>query len=104
MARWSFERAGFCLNTSDLLGAVTVNPTAVFERIEVPKPPFDNSFPYPERLRPEQLQQSERWWRQRIPGPTEFAINFIVYVGATIGKCPRCGHEETSDEEEESND
>jgi hypothetical protein len=104
---WSSERAIFRFNPSGLLGAVTVNPTAVFEPIDVPELPFDDIFLYPERWRPDQLPQSERRWRQRIPGPTEFATNLIAYVDPTIGKSPVCGHEEdeeTSDEEEESND
>jgi hypothetical protein len=40
-------------------------------------------------------------------GPTEFAINLIAYIDATIGKYPLYGDEEpeeTSDEKEESND
>jgi hypothetical protein len=60
MVRWSFERAGFRLNPSDLLGAVTVDLTPVLEHIDVPGLPFDHAFRYPERLRPEQLQRSER--------------------------------------------
>jgi hypothetical protein len=31
MLRWSFDRAGFRLNPSDLLGAVVVVPTPVLE-------------------------------------------------------------------------
>jgi hypothetical protein len=61
MVRWSFERAGFCLSPSDLLGAVTVDPTFVLEHIDVPQLPFDEALLYRERFRPEQLQQSERW-------------------------------------------
>jgi hypothetical protein len=89
------------LNPKDLLGAVTIDPTPVLERIDVPDLPFDDAFLYPEQLRPEQLQ------RQRIPGPTEFAVNLIAYVDAAIEKSPLDDHErdeETSDEEEESND
>jgi hypothetical protein len=43
----------------------------------------------------------------QIPGPAQFAINLMVYIDPTIGKCPLCGHEEGeqfSDEEEESID
>jgi hypothetical protein len=68
---------------------------------------LDDAFLYPERLRPEQLQQSERRQRQRITGSTEFAINVITSIDATIENCPLCGHEEdeeTSDDDEESND
>jgi hypothetical protein len=107
MVRGSFERAGFRLNSSDFRGAVTVDPTPGLERIAVPELPFDDVFRYPERSRPEQLQQSELRRRQRLSRPTEFAINLIAYVDATIGKCLLCGHEEyedTSHEEEASND
>jgi hypothetical protein len=107
MLRWRFERAEFRLNPSDLLGPATVDPIPVIERIDVLELPFDGAFLYPERLRPEQLQQLERRRRERIPGRMEFAINLIAYVDATIGKCPLCSHEEdeeASDEEEASND
>jgi hypothetical protein len=80
---------------------VTVDPTLVLERSDVLELPFDDAFLYQERLRPERLQQSERRRRQLIPGPTEFTINLVIYVEATIGKCPLCGREE---DEEESND
>jgi hypothetical protein len=60
MIRWSFERAGFRLNSGDLLGTVTVNPTSVLEGTDFRELPFDDVFLYRELLRPEQLQQSER--------------------------------------------
>jgi hypothetical protein len=59
MVRWSFERAWFCLNSSDLLGAVTIDPIHVPERIDVAEFPFEDALLYPEWLRPEQLQESE---------------------------------------------
>jgi hypothetical protein len=40
-----------------------------------------------------------------MPRPGNFTINLIVYVNASIGKCPLCGHEEhekASDEKEEA--
>jgi hypothetical protein len=107
MVRWGFERSGFRLKLSDLLGATTVDPIPVLERIDVPELLFDDAFLYPDRPRPEQLQQLERRRGQRIPEPMQFAINLIAYIDATAGKCPLCAHEkdeETSDEEETSND
>jgi hypothetical protein len=86
---------------------VIVDPTPVLELVDVPEFLFGDAFLYTERLRPEELHQSERRRRQRIPGPTEFAISLIAYVNATSGKCPLCDYEEdekTSDEEEEGKD
>jgi hypothetical protein len=48
MVRWSFERIRFRLNPSNVLGAVTGDPTAVLERIDVPELPFDDTFLCPE--------------------------------------------------------
>jgi hypothetical protein len=75
MVRWSLERAGSRLNQSDLTGAVTADPTPVLESIDVLELSFDDAFLYPERLRPEQLQQSCHRQRQRTSWPTEFMIN-----------------------------
>jgi hypothetical protein len=78
MVQWSFERAGFHLNSDNLLKPLTVDPTPVLERLDVPEPPFDDVLVYPEQLNPQRLQQAGQRWRQRILGPAESAINFIV--------------------------
>jgi hypothetical protein len=105
MVRWSFERAGFRLDSDNLLSPLTVDPTAAFDRLDVPELPFDDAFVYTDQLDPQRLQLTAQRVRQRIPGPAQFAINLIAYVDATVGKCPLCGHEEgeqSSDEEEEA--
>jgi hypothetical protein len=107
MVRWSFERAGFCLNSDNLLSPLTVDPTPVLDRLDVPELPFDDAFVYQDQLDPQRLQLTAQCRRQRISGPAQFAINLMAYVDATVGKCPLCGHEEgeqSSDEEEESTD
>jgi hypothetical protein len=107
MLRWSFEQVGFRLNSDNLLSPLTVDPTAVLDRLDVPELSFDDIFVYPNQRDPQQLQLRAQRQRQRIPGPPQFAINITAYVDATVGKCPLCGHEEgeqSSDEEEESTD
>jgi hypothetical protein len=56
MVRWSFERDRSGQNPTDLMGAATVDPTAVLECIDAPELPFDDAFLCPGRLHPEQLQ------------------------------------------------
>jgi hypothetical protein len=107
MIWWSFERAGFRLNSDSLLSPLTVDPTLVLDRVDVLGLPFDGAFVYPDQLDLQRLQLTAQRRRQRIPGPAQFAINLMAYVNATLGKCPLCGHEErdqSSDEEEESTD
>jgi hypothetical protein len=107
MVRWSFERAGFRLNYDNLLSPLTVDPTPVLDRLDVPELSLDDAFVYPDQLDLQRLQLTARRWRQRILGPVQFAINLMAYVDATVGKCLLYGHEEgeqSSDEEEESTD
>jgi hypothetical protein len=107
MVQWSFERADFRLNFDNILSPLTVDPTPVLNRLDVPELPFDDAFVYPDQLDPQRLQLTAQRRRQRIPGPAQFAINLMAYVNATVGKCPLSGHEEgeqSSDEEEESTD
>jgi hypothetical protein len=102
MVRWSFERAGSRLNSDNLLSPLTVDPTPVLDRLDVPELPFDDTFVYTDQQNPRRLTAQRR--RQRIPGPAQFAINLMAYVDATVGKYLLCGHEEGeqfSDEEEE---
>jgi hypothetical protein len=56
MVHCNFERARFPLNASNLLGAMTVDSTPGFERIDVPELLFNDTFLYPELLHPKQLQ------------------------------------------------
>jgi hypothetical protein len=107
MVRWSFERAGFRLNSENLLSPLTVDPTPVLDRLEVPELPFNDAFICSDQLDPQRRQLIAQRRRQRIPGPAQFAINLMAYVDATVGKCPLCGHEEgeqSSDEEEGNTD
>jgi hypothetical protein len=107
MIRWSFERAGFCLNATNLLGPLTIDPRPVLGRLEVPELSFDDAFVYPDRMNPQHVQGSSPHRRRPIPGPTEFAISLTSYIDATTGKCPLCGHEEadsSSDDEENSDE
>jgi hypothetical protein len=107
MVRWSFERPGLHLNSDNLLSPLTVDPTPVLDRLDVPELPFDDAFGYSNQLDPQRLQLTARRRRQRIPGPAQFAINLMACVDVTVGKCPMCGHEEgeqSSDEEEENID
>jgi hypothetical protein len=94
MVQWSFERAGFRLNSDNLLRPLTVGPTPVLDRLDVPELPFDNAFVCPDQLDPQRLQPKTQRRRQRIPGPAQDAINLMAYVDATVGKYPLCGHEE----------
>jgi hypothetical protein len=93
MVRWSFEPAGLRLNSDNLLSPLTVDPTPVLDRIDVPELPFDDAFVYPDQLDPQRLQLTAQRRRQQIPGPAQFAISVMAYVDATVGKCPLCGHE-----------
>jgi hypothetical protein len=107
MVRWSFERAGFRLNSDNLLSPLTVDPTPVLDRFDVPELPFDGALVYPDQLDPQRLQLTAQRRQQRIPGPAQFAVNLMTYVDATVGKCPLCGHEDAEqscDEKEESTD
>jgi hypothetical protein len=107
MVRRSFARVGFPLNSDILLSPLTVVPTPVLNRLDVPELPFDDAFVYPGQLDPQRLQPTAQRRRQRIPGPAQFAINLMAYVDATVRKCPLCSHEEgdqSSAEEEESTD
>jgi hypothetical protein len=107
MVRWSFERAGFRLNSDNLLSLLTVDPTPILDRLNVPGLPFDDAFVYPDQLDSQRLRLTAQRRRQRISGPAQFAINRLAYVDATVGKCLLCRHEEgeqSSDEEEESTD
>jgi hypothetical protein len=107
MIRWSFDRAGFRLNSDNFLSPLTVDPTPVLDRLDVPELSFDDVFVCPDQLDPQRLQLMAQRRRQRIPGPAQFSINLMAYVDVTVGECPLCGHEESeqsSDEEEESTD
>jgi hypothetical protein len=107
IVQWSFERAGFRLDSDNLLGPLTVDPTPILDRLNVLEPPFNDGFGYLDQLDPQRLQLTAQGRRQRIPGPAQFAINLMLYVDTTVGKCPLCGHEEgeqSSDEEEETTD
>jgi hypothetical protein len=53
MLRWSFERAGFRLNSDNLLSPLTVDPTPVIDRLDVLELSFDGAFVYPDQLDPE---------------------------------------------------
>jgi hypothetical protein len=55
MVRWSFERAGFRLNSENLLSPLTVDPTPVLDRHDVPELSFDDAFVYPDQLDPQRL-------------------------------------------------
>jgi hypothetical protein len=50
MVHWSFERAGFRLNSDDLLSPLTVDSTPVLDRLDMPELPFDEAFVYPDQL------------------------------------------------------
>jgi hypothetical protein len=107
MFRWSFERAGFRLNSDNRPSSLTVDPTPVHDRPDVPELLLDDAFVYPDQLDPQRPKLTMQRRRQRIPGSAQVAINLMAYVGATVGKCPLCGREEgeqSSDEEEESID
>jgi hypothetical protein len=56
MVRWSFERAGFRLNSDSLLSPLAVEPTPVLDRLDVPELPFDDAFVYSDHLDPQRLQ------------------------------------------------
>jgi hypothetical protein len=55
MVQWSFERAGFRLNSDNLLSPLTVDPAPVLDRLDVPELPFDNAFVSPNQLDPQRL-------------------------------------------------
>jgi hypothetical protein len=78
MVRWSFERAGFRLNSDNLLSPLTVDPTRVLDRLDVPELPFDDAFVYPDQPDPQRLQLTAQRRGQRIPGPAQFAINLMA--------------------------
>jgi hypothetical protein len=69
MVRGSFERAGFRLDSDNLLSPLTVDPTPVLDRLDVPELSFDDPFGYPDQLDPQRLQLTTQRRRQRIPGP-----------------------------------
>jgi hypothetical protein len=94
MVRWNFERAGFRLNSDNLLSPLAVDPTPVLDRLDVPELPFDDAFVYPDQLNPQRLHLTAQRRRQWIPGPTQFSINLMAYVDVTVGKCLLCFHEE----------
>jgi hypothetical protein len=96
MVRWSFERAGFRLNSDNLLSPLTVDPTPILDRFDVPELPFDDAFVYPDQLNPQRLQLTAQRRRRRIPGPAQFAISLMAHVDANVRKCLLCGHEEVS--------
>jgi hypothetical protein len=64
MVRWSFERADFRLNSDNLLRPLTVDPTPVLERPDVPELPLNDAFVYPEQSDPYRLQQARQRRRQ----------------------------------------
>jgi hypothetical protein len=68
MVRWSFEWAGFRLNSDNLLSPLTVDPTPVLDWFDVPELPFDDPFVYSDQLDPQRLQLTARRRRQWIPG------------------------------------
>jgi hypothetical protein len=104
MVRWSFERAGFRLNSDNLLSPLTVDSTPVLDRLDVPELPFDDAFVFG-RTGSTTTIANGATRRQQISGPAQFATNLMAYVDATVGKCPLCSHEEgeqSSDEEEKA--
>jgi hypothetical protein len=56
MVRWNFERAGFRLNSDNLLSPLTLDPTPVLDRFDVSEFLFDDAFIYPDQLDPQRLQ------------------------------------------------
>jgi hypothetical protein len=85
MVRWSFERAGFCLNPDHLMNPLTVGPTPVFGRLDVPELSSDEILVYSEQLDPRQLQRSRQRRRQGIPEPMEFAISLVLMLMQQLG-------------------
>jgi hypothetical protein len=94
------------LNSDNLLSHLTVDPTPVLDRLDVPELSFDEAFVYPDQLDPQRLPLMAQRRRQRIPGPVQFAINLMAYIDATVGKCPLCSYEEgeQSSDDDESTD
>jgi hypothetical protein len=102
MVRWSFRRAGFNLNPSQLLGPLTVNPDEVLVRITVPEMALQELISFDPSAAATSLERSIHR-RARIPAPLEFAISLKTYLDKLSGACPLCGHaghaEPTGDEE-----
>jgi hypothetical protein len=102
MVRWSFRRAGFNLNSTQLLGPLTVNPAEVLERIAVPEMALQELVSLDPSTAPASSDRAIHR-RARIPAPLEFAVSLKAYVDKVSGTCPLCGHsgqaELTGDEE-----
>jgi hypothetical protein len=77
MVRWSFERAGFHLNSDTLLNHLTVDSTPVLNPLDLPELPFDHALLYPDQLDPQRPQLTAQRRRQRIPGRAQSAINLM---------------------------
>jgi hypothetical protein len=63
------------VNSDNLLSPLTVGPTPVLDRSDVPELPLDDAFGDQDQLDPQRLQLTVQRRRQRIPGAAQFAIN-----------------------------
>jgi hypothetical protein len=100
MVRWSFSRAGFRLNSDNLLARLSVNRTEDLTGVSVPEMSLEQLV----SQEPVEAPASNRTpvlQRSRILVPIEFAVSLKAYIDKTSSACPLCGHR---DHEESSKD
>jgi hypothetical protein len=91
MVQWSFSRAGFRLNSDNLLAPLAINRTEVLAQISVPEMSPEQLVPqYPTEVPASDGRSVPR--RARIPAPVELAVSLKVYIDEKSGFCPLCGH------------
>jgi hypothetical protein len=76
--RWSFERAGFLLDLSDIRNPLQIEPSRVLAQISVTDVELDDSVIYPDQMRKEVEDMNAARKFVPTPKPSDFPISFVV--------------------------
>jgi hypothetical protein len=78
MIRWSFERAGFLLDLTDIRNPVQIEPSRVLAQIALPDVELDDSVIDPDQMRKGVEHMNAPRKCVPTPKPSDFPISFAV--------------------------
>jgi hypothetical protein len=96
----SFSRAGFCVNSNNLLASLPINRTEVLAGISVPEISLEQpGFQEPNEAPGSAVRPVRR--RARILAPIELAVSLKAYIDRMNDTCPLCGHRDHKESSED---